>query len=176
MSVFHSWSRVSGMSNVLLGLTLPFSGASSFPSLLISHGGSVSICLLIRYAYTSLFMSITPLHTHTTSPTKHTARKLRRVISKCWIVNWSGGLSWLGVGIFFPASVLCVDAAKFWRQESLFLVCSAKPLDRGWTLGAGARLKCYCIGTGAHRAACSGCSENLKVLLPYNKSIIQSLL
>lgn len=80
---------------------------------------------------------------------------------------------------FVPARVLCVDSAKFWRQESLFLACSAKPLGQGWTLGAGARLSCYCIGTGAHRsnrAARSGCSENLEVLLPYNKSIIQSLL
>lgn len=38
MSVFHSCSGVSGMSDVFLGLTLPISGASSFPSQLISYG------------------------------------------------------------------------------------------------------------------------------------------
>lgn len=65
------------------------------------------------------------------------------------------------------------------EDRSLFLFCSAKPLGQGWILDAGTRLECYCIGTGAlrcNRAACSGCSENLKVLLPYSKSKIQTLL
>lgn len=64
----------------------------------------------------------------------------------CCIVNCSGGLGWLGVGIFFPAHVLCVHAAKFWRQESLFLVCSAKPLDQGWTRSARGKAEVLALG------------------------------
>lgn len=37
-------------------------------------------------------------------------------------------------GFSFPPHVLSVDAAEFWRQESLFLICSVKSLKQGWDL------------------------------------------
>lgn len=84
-------------------------------------------------------MSTTPLHTHThtASSTERSVRKLRRLIpSKRCIVNWSGGLVWLGVGIFFPCPCFMCRCYKV-LEPGVFIFCSAKPLGQGWTLGAG---------------------------------------
>lgn len=114
MCVFHCRSSVSGMWDVFLGLTLPFSGASSFLSLLISHGRVSFQLSPVQIHLHFPFHVCDPItHTHTTSPTKHCARKLRRAMSsKCCIVNWSGGLGCLGVGIFFPCQCFMCGCCK----------------------------------------------------------------
>lgn len=64
---------------------------------------------------------------------------------------------------------------SFVDRSLYFLFALQNPWARAgpWVLGPGWSVT-DCIGTGArrgNRAACSGCSENLEVLLPDNKRL-----
>lgn len=124
-----------------LGFILPFPGASSVQP--ASHvTGSVFSCLLIRYTYTFLFMLIPCYLPHT----KHTARRLRRLISSKCFVN--PGEFFCVVWIFFPLPMIYMWMLLSFGDKSLyFLFILQSPLNkvrtqRGSKLGNLARLKC----------------------------------